>query len=345
MHPLTIFGGMPTLPRNPRRAPSRACTGARALPLLLVATLLTPTTAAATAAAQAPHYSLPPTEIERRLQSEPFQITGMTDNRWEGDRTQRTALRFRDGTVFQVKWARAAEGGFALNNQPAYELAAYRLQALFLERDDWVVPPTVLRVMPLRVYRQLDPELGPTFDGTTSVLVVLQYWLDGVEAFERPDPARLRDEAYARRLADLNVLTHLIRHADSNPGNVLIAAAGEPRMFAVDNGVSFGSPDSPRGTLWKDLHLSRLPDSLVRRLRRLDRPALEGALAVLAQLDVAADGRLEPADPGPRRRPHRGTDFTDGVVQIGLTDREIDGVWTRLQDLLRRVDAGEITVY
>ncbi|HUG42054.1 MAG TPA: hypothetical protein VMM12_16420 [Longimicrobiales bacterium] len=301
------------------------------------------------AGAQAPHFRLPSAEIERRLAAEPFQIAAIDDNRWEDDRTQRAALRFRDGTILPVKWARSAEGGAALNNQPAYEIAAYRLQALFLDREDWVVPPTVLRVMPVRLYRQLDPELGPelgpTFEGTSSVLVVLQYWLDAVAPLERPDPARLDDAAYARRLGALNVLTFLIRHADSNTGNVLIATAGEPRMFAVDNGVAFTSPDSPRGTLWKDLHVTRLPGGTVARLRGVDRTMLENAVAVVAQLRVDAGGRLVAMDPTPRRRPHLSADFTAGVVQIGLTDREIDGVWNRLQDLLRRVDAGEITTY
>ena len=300
---------------------------------------------AAAAPAQSPHYPLPQAEIERRLADDPFQIAGMADNRWEGDRTQRTALRFGDGAVLPVKWARAAEGGFALNNQPAYELAAYRLQGLFLDRADWVVPPTVLRIMPLRVYRQLDPELQPTFDGTSSVLVVLQVWLDGVTAFDGPDAARLDDEAYATRLAYLNVLTFLIRHADSNHGNVLVAKDGEPRMFAVDNGVAFGSPDSPRGTFWKELHARRFPAELVTRLRAIDRAALHRTLAVVAQLREREDGRLEHVAPGPRRAPNRSVDFHEGVVQIGLTDREIDGVWTRLQELIRRVDAGEITTY
>lgn len=296
-------------------------------------------------ASQAPHYDLPTAEIERRLAEDPFQIVAMVDNRWDGDRTQRTAIRFRDGTTLGVKWARAPEGGSALNNQPHYEIAAYRLQSLFLDPADRVVPPTVLRVMPLGVYRELDPELGPTFPGTRSVLVVLQCWVDAVEPLIRPDTARLDDVAYATRLAHLNVLTYLIRHADSNFGNVLVARDGEPRMFAVDNGVAFGSPDSPRGTLWKDLHVKRLPAGLVERLRRVDRATLDRKLAVVAQLRVDDTGGLVAMTPGPRREPRLAVDFTDGIVQLGLPDRDIDGVWDRLQDLVRRVDAGEIETF
>lgn len=311
-----------------------------------LATVLLLATAAPAAALQGhAHYALPPAEIERRLAEDPFQIAGMADNRWEGDRTQRTALRFRDGVTLPVKWARSEPGGFALNNQPRYELAAYRLQGLFLDRDDWVVPPTVLRVLPLRVYRQLDPRLEPTFDGTSSVLVVIQYWLEDVRPLEHPDASRYHDDLYAARLANLNILTFLIRHADSNHGNVLVSTNGDPRMFAVDNGVAFDSPDSPRGTFWKDLHIRRAPRETVDRLRRLDRAALARALAVVAELHERDDGRLELVTPGPKRSPHRGVEFDDGVVQMGLTDREIDALWQRLQDFLRRVDAGEIETF
>lgn len=337
---------MPTLPAGGPGVRSRPRTTPRATRLLLAA--LAAAAPSALAAAQSPHYALDPAEVERRLAAEPFQISGMADNRWEGDRTQRAVLQFRDGTTMPVKWARSAPGGFELNNQPQYELAAYRLQSLFLDRKDWVVPPTVLRVMPLSVYRQLDPELQPTFEGTTSVLVLLQYWLDAVEPLEKPDPTRLEDPRYLRRLSHLNVLTHLIRHADSNIGNVLIARGGEPRMFAVDNGVAFGSPDSPRGTLWKDLHVTRLPAGPVDRLRAIERADLVRALGTVAEFRVAEAGRLEAVaagETGRRRSPHRGIDFADGVVQMGLTDGEVTDVWTRLQNLLRRVDAGEITTY
>lgn len=297
------------------------------------------------AAGQTENFLRPPDEIERRLAREPFQIVGFADNRWSGDRTQRTALRFRDGVILPAKWARADPGGTGLNNEPRYELAAYRLQELFLEREDWVVPPTALRVLPLRVYRQLDPDLGPTFDGTASVLVVLQYWLDAVQPLLEPDPARLGDDRYVRRLAHLNVLTYLIRHADSNVGNVLISTDREPRMFAVDNGVAFGSPESPRGTLWKELHVPRLPEEMVERLRRIGRADLERALATVAELRVREDGGLDMVEPGPRRRPHLAVHVSDGSIQLGLTDREVEAVWDRLQQLLRRVDAGEITTY
>jgi hypothetical protein len=292
------------------------------------------------------HFILPPAELEARLGGEPFQVLGMQDNRWEGDRTQRSALQFRDGTVVQVKWAVAAHGGFAMNNQPRYELAAYELQKLLLDESDWVVPPTVLREMALPVYRQLDPEMEPTFEGTASVLITIQYWLREVDFFEAPDTARAAvDDEYARHLGHLTLVTHLINHVDSNAGNILISTTGGSRMFAVDNGVAFRAPESPRGTLWKSLHGDRLPASAVARLRGLTRRDLEDALAVVAQFRVREDDRLEAVPPTAKLNPNRGVDHQGDLIQLGLTNLEIDDLWERCVALLDRIDAGEIRTF
>lgn len=300
--------------------------------------------------AQDANFVASPTAIEQKLQNEPLQIVAMADNRWQGDRTQRVALKFRDGSELGVKWARTPPGGRALNNQPQYEIAAYRLQKLFLDPPEYVVPPTVMRTVPLSVYRQIDSLAQPTFDSTASVLVVIQYWLHNVKAEEADDlwePERFaRDTAYARDFANLNVLTYLMRHADSNPGNVLISTdSTNPRLFAVDNGVAFSSPDSPRGTFWKDLMVDRLPEATVRRLRALTREQLERTLSVIAQYRTQPDGRLEPVPPTARRKPFLNVEYADGVAQFGLTDREVNGVWTRLVALLQRVDRGELKTF
>ena len=310
------------------------------LPTLAVALAVVP------AAAQGPNYVLRPAELEARLADDPFQLQRIRDNRWRGDRTQRAEIRFRDGLEIELKWAAAAPGGFAINNQPRYEVAAYELQKLFLDESDWVVPPTVIRAVPLRMYRQLEPAIEPTFDGTASVLVAVQYWLLNVENEERPDTVRARsDSEYARRLADLNLLTYLIRHVDSNPGNVLISTVGPPRLYAVDNGVAFRSPASPRGTWWKDVHVDRVPAEAIQRLRTLTRPELEAALYVVAEFRVRPDGRLEAVTPTPKRNENRGVDRQDDVVQLGLTNLEMDALWDRIQRLLERVEAGELEAY
>lgn len=314
--------------------------------MILRATLLPLFLAAPAAAAQDPNLVRPPSELEARLADSPFQIMGIRDNRWQGDRTQRVMIRFSDGLQILVKWAKAAPGGFAINNQPRYEVAAYEVQKLFLDEGDWVVPPTVMRELPVRAYRQLEPGIGPTFEGTESVLVTIQYWLENVETEEAPDSARMAtDPAYAHRMAQLGLLTHLIRHVDSNPGNILISTQGPPRLFAVDNGVAFRSPESPRGTVWKELQIDRLPMPAVRRLEALTREQLEAALYVVAQFRVGEDGRLEAVAATAKLDENRGVDRLGDTIQFGLTNLELDELWDRIQALLARVEAGDIETY
>lgn len=326
----------------------------RLLPVALLAAAVLPARAAAQGngtdappgVGEWPNYVRAPTELETRLADQPFQIVGMRDNRWQGDRTQRTEIKFRDGLQIMVKWAKAPPGGFAINNQPRYEVAAYQFQKLFLDPRDWVVPPTVIREMPLRAYRQLDPELGPTFEGTASVLVAIQYWLQNVETEAAPDTARLEtDEAYARRMGTLNLFTYLIRQVDSNPGNVLISTVGPPRLYSVDNGVAFRSPESPRGTLWRDLFAPRVPATAIDRLRALTRPQLEAAMYVVAQFRVGDDQRLESVAPTAKMNENRGVYRADGVIQLGLNNLEMDELWDRIQAVVARVDAGEIETF
>lgn len=322
--------------------------------MLVVLLLLTPAAgvrAQSAAAGEAtpawgPNYVLAPSDLEARLADAPFQIVGIRDNRWQGDRTQRTEIQFRDGLRVRVKWAKAPPGGFAINNQPRYEVAAYAFQKLLYDVADWVVPPTVIRELPLRAYRQLDPEIGPTFEGTASVLVEVQYWLRDVETAEAPDTARLRtDPAYARRVGYLNLFTYLIRHVDSNPGNVLISTVDEPRLFSVDNGVAFRSPESPRGVAWRDLHVHRVPSGAVDRLRSLTRAELQDALYVVAQFEVGDDGRLHSVPATAKLDVNRGVPREDNVIQFGLTNLELDEMWNRIQTLLQRVDTGEIQTF
>lgn len=320
------------------------------MPVLAAALLVDPGAAQSpetdAESAWGPNHVLAPSALDDRLADDPFQIVGIRDNRWQGDRTQITAIRFSDGFQLRVKWAKAPPGGFAINNQPRYEVAAYEFQKLFLEEEDWVVPPTMIRELPLGTYRQLEPETGPTFEGTASVLVAVQYWLENVETEAEPDTARLAaDTAYARRLACLNLFTHLIRHVDSNPGNVLISTAGPPRFYAVDNGVAFRSPVSPRGTVWRDLHVDRLPAGAVDRLRALTRAELEDALYVVAQFRVGDDGRLEAVPATAKIDENRGVERQDGVIQLGLTDLEVDGIRDRIRTVLERVDAGELETF
>ncbi len=312
-------------------------------PLVLVtaASLL----CAAPGTAQNTNYLRPLPEIEARLDTLPFQFIDVHGTRFHGDQTMRVAMAYPDSVVLAAKLKPAPGGGDEeFNNKPRYEVAAYELQKLFLPPMDFVVPPTTLRALPLSMARQLDPLLEPTFEGTQSVVVELQYWLNSVTPKGFYDRARLRrDTLYERYLANMNIFTYLIRHADSNQGNFLVSQDSTmPHVYSVDNGVSFLSSPSERGYVWRDLLVDRLPRATIERLRAITRADLDRVLGVVAQFTLGPDQQLVPAAPGPNLNLKRGVRRSDNLIQFGLTKNEIDGVQDRLRSLLKRVDEGKL---
>jgi hypothetical protein len=290
---------------------------------------------------------LPTDEIERRLKGQPFSVVDWRGSRAEGDRTQRVLLAFEDDVVMLAKWANAPANGAAFNNEPRYEVAAYEVQKLFLDEPEYVVPPTLLRSLPIAFVQQQIPGARSTFrEAPGSIIVALQYWLIGVTPQNIWEPQRaMTDDVYARHIGNFNLLTYLIQHGDSNVGNFLISdAVDDPRVFSVDNGVAFRSPASNRGTEWRDLRVKRLPRHTVDRLRGITRQELERTLAVLAEYEIHA-GQLVPVLPGRNLAPARGVRRSRERVQFGLTTREIRDVEDRLRQLLRQIDAGQVTLF
>ncbi len=288
--------------------------------------------------------------IEQRLLEPEFEILHMERTRLlEEDRSRRVTLVGQDGEpAMDAHWKPVAPPAHGFNNEPRYELAAYLFQKMFLDEPDLVVPPTVLRAMPIEKYREFRPVRGPTIRGTQSVLFLLSYWIQNL-AVDTVDPfdAALfeRDEVYARHFANANLLTHLIDHKDGNHGNILVSMdANNRRVFAVDNDVAFRSQVSNLGARWGELHVSRLPASSVERLRTITRQDLERELGVVAEFEVV-DGILQPVEPGPNLSAGRGVRMRDGRVQFGLTQAEIRGLEGRIQRLLREVDRGRITTF
>src|SRR5690606_26493786 len=133
---------------------------------------------------------------------------------------------------------------------------------------------------------------------TGSVVVTLQYWLNFVpqEDFWQPDRVR-SDSLYARRIANFNILTHVSNHRDSNTGNYLISLLEDPRVYSIDDGVSFESLSSNRGEVWRDMLVDRLPRSTVDRLAMITREDLERVLGIVAEFEIR-DGELVPVPPG-----------------------------------------------
>ena len=303
---------------------------------------------AAAAAAQNANITQPIADIERLLAAEPLVIADAEISRpkAKGDITLRADISFGGAPPLRVKLRKAEPGADTFNNVPRYDLAAYELQKLFLDPAEYVVPPTTLRMVPLADFARYSPGVLRTFPGADQALGVVQYWLSDIKVIADVYlPERFAaDPVYARHIGQLNVLTYLIRHRDSNVGNFLISREDVgARVFSIDHGVAFASIDSDRGELWKDMRVSRLPADTVERLRKVTLQMLEDRLGVLAQWKLEGN-RYVRATPGPNLAPVRGVRRQGSDLQMGLTKAEILSVHQLLTRLLGQVDSGRITL-
>jgi hypothetical protein len=299
--------------------------------------------------AQDANITRPIAELEQLLQAEPLVIEHAEISRpkAKGDITLKADVSFGGAPPLRVKLRKAEPGADDFNNVPRYDLAAYELQKLFLDPAEYVVPPTALRMVPLADFRRYSPDAAMTFAPAGQVLAVVQYWLSDIKVIaDVYDPERFAaDPVYARHIGQLNVLTCLIQHRDSNVGNFLIGRAETgPRVFSIDHGVAFASIDSDRGQLWRNLRVDRLPADTVARLRAITPAVLESRLGVLAQWQLR-DGHYVPVPNGPNLAPRRGVRRSGEQLQMGLTRMEIQSIQRLLAKLLQRVDAGEITTF
>ena len=237
------------------------------------------------------------------------------------------------------------------NNSPRKEIAAYRIQALFLDPVDYVVPTTTLRCMPLELWRKHHHSASPTVPGTSCVLVTLAFWLKDVAL---PDPLYdeerfLSEPRYADDLANFNILTYLVNHRDNRKGNFLVSRnESERRVFAIDNGVAFGAWIFnwfyPPNSAWRKIRVPALPRRTVERLRKHGREDLD-QLAVIAQLEADDSGILRLVAPGKPFDPRTGARLRGTIVQFGLTDDEIEDVWGRIEKLIEDIDEGNLDLF
>jgi hypothetical protein len=303
---------------------------------------------AATAAAQDANIRLPVAELEQLLAAEPLVITEAQISRPKarGDITLRAEVSFGGAAPLRVKLRKAEPGADTFNNVPRYDLAAYELQKLFLEPAEYVVPPTALRMVPLADFAKYSPDVASTFSTASQVLAVVQYWLSDILVLRDVySSARFAaDPVYARHIGQLNVLTYLIGHRDSNAGNFLIGKQElGARVFSIDHGVAFASEGSDRGELWKDMRVKRLPADTIERLRKVTPQLLADRLGVLAQWQLEG-GRYVPVALGRNLAESHGVRREGNTLQMGLNKSELLAVHRLLTRLLERVDRGEISV-
>jgi hypothetical protein len=303
---------------------------------------------AASARAATDVLPMPVEQVQERLATAPASIQSAKAAGAGVMGARKLRLVFKDGATLDVKWKATPSDLDGWNNTPRREIAAYEVQRLFLGPEEWLVPPTVVRCVPLETYRIVVPEPTPNVAGFQCVFGALSAWLDNVEpvdeVFDRERFAR--DPRYAKHFANLNLLDYLIEHRDARTSNFLIAKdPADGREFSIDNGISFGEPIyNFLSANFDTIRVSALPRESVERLRRLSRADLD-RLAVLGQFDADAAGVLRPVTPTANIDPDSGTRFTEQGIQIGLTRAEIDAIEKRLQDLLRRIDAGDVPLF
>lgn len=298
--------------------------------------------------AQDANIKQPIAELEKLLAAEPLVIHEAKISRpnAKGDFTLRAEVSFGGSPPLRVKLRKSDPGANSFNNVPRYDLAAYELQKLFLDPDEYVVPPTALRMVPLADFQKYSPDVYRTFSGADQVVAVVQYWLSDILSIpDVYDAARFdADPLYARHIGQLNILTYLIRHRDSNQGNFLVGKAERgARVFSIDHGVAFASEESDRGDIWKDLRVKRLPADAVERLRKVTPELLTERLAVLAQWRLQG-GLFVPVAKGRNLAEGRGVRRKDQDLQMGLNKAEIRELHRLLTRLLGRIDRGEITL-
>lgn len=256
--------------------------------------------------------------------------------------------------VFRAKWRPYSSTTWA--NQPRRELAAYAVQKLFLDPHEYVVPPTAGHCFPLRDYRAaVDAAAQPSHDSLSCVFGFLSYWLENVQPLEEAEhtdwfdaDANLYDPdlfeehpIYRRRVADVNLLTYLIRHADTHLRQFLIGT--DPRLpvvYSVDNSMAFGVEKNSDLSYhdWSELKVPALAARSIDRLRAVTDADL-ARLALLEEYRRDERGVLVPIHPAPPLgNPALGLRWREGEFQVGLSADEIAALTGRLHALLARVE-------
>jgi len=251
--------------------------------------------------------------------------------------------------TIDLKWKAAPAGNAdGWNNAPRKELAAYAVQKWFLAPEAYVVPTVVCRCVRLDVYRRIYPKATPTLPGTRCVFGAEALWLHDVEIPDRLyDESRFTsDAAYARHLGNFNLVAFLIDDRDTRADNVLTAKDQSNRfVFSVDNGIAFDPLlyNYFRND-WQDIRVPALPRDSIQRLRKVTRERVQ-QMAVLAQFETDREGMLRPVPASAPIDPSRGVRFRDGVLQLGLDNREIEHLYERLERLLRDVRERDVPLF
>ncbi len=301
-----------------------------------------------------PNWPYPPQALEsllgETLASGDFEVRERKRTKHGGSGPSKVTLYFpKVGKAIRFKWKEVPSGELeTVNNSPRKEIAAYEIQKLFLEPEDYVVPTTLLHCAPSARYAKTNWPAKPSVPGSDCVLVVLALWLSDVTMVEMLyDEARfVKDPDYAHYMANFNLLTYLIDHKDTRESNFLVSKDdGRRQVFSIDNGIAF-EPFLYKffADNWNVIRVAGLRREYVERLRRLRREDLD-VLGVVAQMEKNNRGVFVSVDRGPNLSPNEGIRLRGDVLQIGLAKFEIESIWERIQRLLEDVDSGTVPVF
>ncbi|MGD8370920.1 MAG: hypothetical protein PVF44_11785 [Syntrophobacterales bacterium] len=305
-----------------------------------------------------PNWQFPPQELEKLDEpTTPLAIKGefvtLEDKRTE------TGVGGASVTVFsfpslnmeiKIKWKEMTGGILdSYNNSPRKQIAAYQIQKLFLEPEDYVVPTVEPICFPLEFYNRYRAEPGePSLPGISCQLGLGSIWMLNVKVPDKLyDESRfLKDYTYAYFMSNFNILAYLIDHRDAKPSNILVSKDENRRqVFSIDNDIAFGewvySYFRPH---YNKIRVAALRRDSIDRLRRLQRQDLD-FLRVVYQMEKDENGVLHRAPVGDGLCPNGGICIKDGTVQFGLKKSEIDDVWERIESLIAEVDSGKIQVF
>jgi hypothetical protein len=301
-------------------------------------------------------------EVERALASRDLEIlgAGSTPHGIQGARVLTLAAQGEHGrVVFRAKWRAHASADDL--NRPRKEVLAHAVQKLFLDPDEWVIPPAAGHCFPLEAYRKaIDPLAKPTYPPATCVLGVLTYWLEGSQSLDDAededwipteklqDTPRAPDPGLYDSIADVNLACYLISHGDSHPQQFVVTReAATSRVYIVDNSISFTAyrnPSLPKENVWANFLVHAIRKKSIDRLRKITHQRMEDLAAV--EQYVIEDGQLVATTPSkPGRRTESAFRWVNGQLQMGLTHPEITVVEQRMQELFDAVDEGRVRLY
>ncbi len=300
------------------------------------------------------NWPVPPEEIEDKV------VAAMMAERYEVVTQARTATGItgaQEVTLYfdevqkniRFKWKPAAPGQLDQdNNSPRKEIAAYEVQKLFLDPEDYVVPTSLMYCAPAELYVVDGEKLPPAAPGANCILGNLSVWMQEVsQPTSIYQEFRFREDPnYAYFLSNFNLFTYLVRHQDGKASNFLQSNDYfRPQLYSIDNGISFGTlPYNFFVENWDVIRVAALRKESIDRLRGVRREDLD-RLQVVAQLERNDEGNLLSVPPGESLDPDKGVVIADGTFQFGLSQAEIDALWERIQNVIAMVDSGEVPVF